>query len=74
MKVLYYIHPEFDAGVKDVEIENPKETNEGIFHGIINEIQNYEGHYFSISKILIESLVNHDAIRILPKQLIRFID
>lgn len=73
-KVLYYVHPVFDAGYLDVDLENPQETKEGLFHGIVNEVDTRDGQYLSISKLLIESLDNHSAIRIEPKQLIKFID
>lgn len=73
-KVLYYVDPAFVAGLYDLPDNpdiNPEETREGYFIDVVHEAD--PTNSFSESKILIEN-GNNKIIRILPKQLIKFLN
>ena len=73
-RVVYYIHPEFDAGLLDSpELENPQEQDEGFLIDIVHNIRFVDGKGFNQSEILIEK-DDHEIVSILPKQLIRFVE
>ena len=74
VKVLYYVDPAFDAGMYDFPDNpdiNPEGTREGYFIDVVHEAD--PTNSFSESKILIEN-DNNEIIRILPRQLIKFLN
>ena len=73
-KVQYYVHEEFDAGLFDTELENPKETDEGYSHGIVYEPILRDDIALNTSRILLERVNDGKIILVEPKQLIRFIE